>query len=31
MRFSMRIGAHRFQNHVLPFFHRTLCADKACK
>ena len=23
--------ADRFQNHVLPFFHRTLCADKACK
>ena len=23
--------ADRFQNHVLPFFHRTLCADKACQ
>ena len=23
--------ADRFQNHVLPFFHRTLCHDKACK
>jgi enterochelin esterase-like enzyme len=23
--------ADRFQNHVLPFFDRTLCADKACK
>jgi S-formylglutathione hydrolase FrmB len=23
--------ADRFQNHVLPFFGRTLCADKACK
>ena len=23
--------ADRVQNHVLPFFHRTLCADKACK
>jgi enterochelin esterase-like enzyme len=23
--------ADRFQNHVLPFFHRTLCADKTCK
>ena len=23
--------ADRFQNHVLPFFHRTLCADNACK
>jgi S-formylglutathione hydrolase FrmB len=23
--------ADRFQNHVLPFFHRTLCAEKACK
>lgn len=23
--------ADRFQNHVLPFFHRTLCALKACK
>jgi enterochelin esterase-like enzyme len=23
--------ADRFQNHVLPFFHRTLCADKVCK
>ena len=23
--------AVRFQNHVLPFFHRTLCADKACQ
>jgi S-formylglutathione hydrolase FrmB len=23
--------ADRFQNHVMPFFHRTLCADKACK
>jgi len=23
--------ADRFQNHVLPFFHRTLCHDKTCK
>ncbi|MEO5819534.1 MAG: alpha/beta fold hydrolase [Vicinamibacteraceae bacterium] len=23
--------ADRFQNHVLPFFHRTLCAEKACQ
>jgi S-formylglutathione hydrolase FrmB len=23
--------ADRFQNHVLPFFHRTLCHDKACQ
>ncbi len=23
--------ADRFQNHVLPFFHRTLCAAKGCK
>jgi len=23
--------ADRFQNHVLPFFARTLCADKVCK
>jgi enterochelin esterase-like enzyme len=23
--------ADRFQNHVLPFFDRTLCADKTCK
>ena len=23
--------ADRFQNHVIPFFHRTLCHDKACK
>ncbi len=23
--------AVRFQNHVLPFFHRTLCHDTACK
>jgi enterochelin esterase-like enzyme len=23
--------ADRFQNHVLPFFHRSLCADKACR
>ena len=23
--------ADRFQNHVLPFFHRTLCRDDACK
>jgi S-formylglutathione hydrolase FrmB len=23
--------ADRFQNHVLPFFHRTLCHDRACK
>jgi enterochelin esterase-like enzyme len=22
--------AERFQNHVLPFFHRTLCVEKAC-
>ena len=23
--------ADRFQNHVLPFFHRTLCAEKVCQ
>jgi enterochelin esterase-like enzyme len=23
--------ADRFQNHVLPFFSRTLCADRACR
>jgi enterochelin esterase-like enzyme len=23
--------ADRFQNHVLPFFHRTLCAEKVCR
>jgi pimeloyl-ACP methyl ester carboxylesterase len=23
--------ADRFQNHVLPFFHRTLCVEKACQ
>ena len=23
--------AERFQNHVLPFFHRTLCPDTTCK
>lgn len=23
--------ADRFQNHVLPFFSRTLCADKSCR
>ena len=23
--------ADRFQNHVLPFFHRTLCAERVCK
>jgi S-formylglutathione hydrolase FrmB len=23
--------ADRFQHHVLPFFHRTLCAEKACQ
>ncbi len=23
--------ADRFQNHVLPFFSRTLCVDKGCR
>ena len=23
--------ADRFQNHVLPFFHRTLCVEKVCQ
>ena len=23
--------ADRFQNHVLPFFSRTLCVDRACR
>lgn len=35
--FEVYTGTHtshvavRFQQHVLPFFHRTLCADAACK